>query len=319
MGSTAVREQIIATAASRQGILYSMPCDGENTLDCSMFVLVTLRDAGVGLPAWARSAEQIRQACERIELDEAESGDLLFFEHTYDPGVPPGPDGHLATHVGITLGRGNRQMWDCHSSSGDSGPPGVGITQINEYYWEPKLFEARRPPGLLGDVGGGDAGGGSSGDGERGGGDAGQASDGGALFRVTTSGVRLRAAPSTSATILVADLGASAKLVSVDDQKVSADGHTWRHVRAPGGQVGWVADDYLEAVQLNKYVVGEDGLRLRATPDLAGQILTTLARGTVVTGAHGDVAQVDGRTWRHVIVYGSIGWVAAEYLSQAAG
>ena len=315
MGSTAVRDRIIATAASRQGILYGMPCDGENTLDCSLFVHLTLRDAGVGLPPSARSAEQIRQACTQIELEAAEPGDLLFFERTYDPGVEPGPDGWLATHVGITLGGGNRRMWDCHSSSGDSGPPGVGITEINEYYWEPKLFEARRPPGLVGDTGGGDEGGG---DGERGGGDSGQADVGGALFRVTTGGVRLRAVPSTSGGILVADLGATAELVAVDDQTVSADGHTWRYVRAPGGQVGWAADDYLKAVPPTLYVVGEDGVRLRSAPGLSGGIVTTLARGTVVTGSHGDVAHADERTWRHVIVNGSTGWVAAEYLSQQA-
>lgn len=312
MGSTAVRERIIATAESRQGILYSMPCDGENTLDCSMFVLVTLRDAGVGLPAWARSAEQIRQACTPVSLDETEPGDLLFFEHTYDPGVEPGPDGHLATHVGITLGSGNRRMWDCHSSSGDSGPPGVGITEINEYYWSPKLFEARRPPGLVDDADGG----GSGGDDERSGGDAGQASDGGALFRVTTSGVRLREAPSTSATVLISDLGASTELMAEDDRVVSADGHAWRHVRAPGGQVGWVAGEYLAVVPPARYTVTEDGVRLRAAPGLGGRILATLARGTVATDLRADVEQADGRAWRHVAVNGSRGWIAADFLAE---
>ena len=315
MGSTAVREQIIATAASRKGTPYCLPPDGVNTLDCSLFVLVTLRDAGVGLPSWARTAEQIRQACTPIALDQTEPGDLLFFEHTYDPGGEPGPDGRIASHVGITLGAGNRRMWDCHSSSGDSGPPGVGITEINEYYWEPKLFAARRPPGLVGDVGDGSDQTGSDGDGGTGGGDIGHSGLGGAVFRVRTGGVRLRAAPGTSASILVADLGASTELMAIDDQAVPADGYTWRHVRAPAGQVGWVAGELLEAVPPTLYTVTEDGVRLRAAPGLGGGILATLARGTVVADLRADVEQADGRAWRRVATNGVSGWMAAEYLA----
>ena len=312
MGAPAVRERIIATAASRKGILYCLPPDGVTTLDCSLFVLVTLRDAGVGLPGWARTAEQIRQACTRIELDETQPGDLLFFEHTYEPDGPPGPDGRIASHVGITLGPGNRQMWDCHASSGDSGLPGVGITQINEYYWDPKLFEARRPPGLDGGSDGGEAGGGERGDGSR-------AGANGALFRVTTGGVRLRAAPSTSGQILVADLGESTELTAVDDQQVAADGHTWRHVQEPGGQVGWVAADFLEAVPPVLYTVTEDGVRLRAAPGLGGRIVTTLANGTLVTAVRRDAEHADGLAWRHVAVNESSGWIAAEYLARRDG
>ena len=319
MGASAVRERIIATAASREGTLYSLPPDGVTTLDCSLFVLVTLRDAGVGLPAWARTAEQIRQACTRIELDETEPGDLLFFEHTYEPDGEPGPDGRIASHVGITLGAGNRRMWDCHCSSGDSGLPGVGVTEINEYYWEPKLFEARRPPGLEGGTDGGtadgNAGGAEPGDGEPSDGEPGHAGLG-AVFRVTTGGVRLRAAPGTSGPIVVADLGEATELIAVDDRQVSADGHTWRHVRAPGGEVGWVASAFLKPVPPILYTVTEDGVRLRSAPGLGGRIESTLAQGTVVVDLRVDVEQADGRAWRHVAASGSRGWVAAEYLAR---
>ena len=316
MGSTTVRDRIIATAESRKGIPYCLPPDGQTTLDCSLFVLLTLRDAGVGLPPGARTAEQIRQACERIELDQTEPGDLLFFEHTYDPGGQPGPDGRIASHVGITLGNGNGQMWDCHSSSGDSGLPGVGITAINEYYWTPKLFEARRPPGL---DGGSDAGESAGGAGEQGGGDAGQAGPGGALFRVTSTGVRLRENPGTAGQILVADLGEAAELVAVDDRQVAADGHTWRHVRATGGQEGWVAAEFVKSVPANLYEVTDDGVRLRGAPGLDGQVVTTLKKGMVLSGAHGDVREADGMTWRHVAANGSSGWVAAQYLARRGG
>ena len=308
MGASAVRERIIATAESRKGILYSFP-PGDDTLDCSKFVLVTLRDAGVPLPGWARTAEQIRQACTVIGLDQTAPGDLLFFERTYDAPGPPGPDGRIATHVGFTLGAGNRRMWDCHASSGDSGPPGVGITEINEYYWSPLLFEARRPPGLVGGDGGA----------EPGGNEGTQVGAGGPLFRVTTGGARLRAAPGTSAPILIADLGASAELVAVDDQLVPGDGYTWRHVRAPDGQVGWVAAELLEAVPPTLYVVTDDGVRLRSAPGLSGQITTRLAKGTVVTDLRAAVERADGHDWRHIAANGSRGWVAADYLADHPG
>ena len=230
-------------------------------------------------------------------------------------GRPAGPDGRIATHVGITLGDGNRRMWDCHSSSGDSGPPGVGITEINQYYWEPKLFEARRPPGLDGgaESGGGERG--AGGEHAQGGGDHEQTGPGG-LFRVTTGGVRLREAPGTTGQVLVADLGASTELVALDDQQVSADGHAWRHVRAPGGPVGWVAADFLEAVPPVLYAVTEGGVRLRAAPGLGGAIVATLAQGTIVTGIGRDVERADGLAWRQVAADGSSGWVAAEYLAR---
>jgi len=118
-----------------------MPPDrtGETYLDCSSFVSLTFRDAGVPFPADVYTAEQIRRASDPIDSSEVQPGDLIFFQNTYNAGEG------VASHVGISLGAGTHQMWDCHAYPGESGPPGVGKTNIGTDYWQGKWMEARRP------------------------------------------------------------------------------------------------------------------------------------------------------------------------------
>jgi cell wall-associated NlpC family hydrolase len=105
-------EQILEAAAQRRGIRYRMPPDPSGTanLDCSLFIVLTYRDAGFAIPGGARTAEQIRQACSPIDRSEMEAGDLLFFENTYQASGPPGPDGKVASHVGIAIDSTGQQM-----------------------------------------------------------------------------------------------------------------------------------------------------------------------------------------------------------------
>lgn len=138
------RAEIIEQARARQGIPYRLdpPPDGVHTLDCSLFVLQVLASAGVPLPIGVRTAEQIRQATVPVPFDQVQLGDLLFFENTYAASGPAGPDGRIASHIGISLGAGTRRMWDANEAHG------VGLTDIGTDYWQSRLFEARRPPGL---------------------------------------------------------------------------------------------------------------------------------------------------------------------------
>ncbi len=138
------RRRIIQQAQARQGIPYriSPPPDGINNLDCSLFVLQVLESAGVPLPRGVRTAEQIRQATVPVPFNEVKPGDLLFFENTYDAAGPAGSDGRIASHIGISLGAGTLRMWDANDRHG------VGETNVGTAYWQDKLFEARRPPGL---------------------------------------------------------------------------------------------------------------------------------------------------------------------------
>lgn len=138
-----VRSRILQAARSRKGLPYRLnpPPDGINNLDCSLYVLVTLRDAGIPMSG-VRTAEQIRQASTPVAWDDVQPGDLLFFTHTYEPSEPPGPDGETASHIGFSLGAGTRRMWDANEAHG------VGETDISTPYWQSHILEARRPPGL---------------------------------------------------------------------------------------------------------------------------------------------------------------------------
>jgi hypothetical protein len=140
----ATRDDILNAARTRFGMPYRLdpPPDGINNLDCSLYVLKTLQDAGLPLPG-VRTAEQIRQATVPISWDDVQPGDLLFFEKTYDAAGPAGLDGRIASHIGISLGAGTKRMYDSNSARG------TGETNIGTDYWQQHIVEARRVPGLV--------------------------------------------------------------------------------------------------------------------------------------------------------------------------
>lgn len=139
-----VRDAIIREAQARAGLPYRLdpPPDGVKTIDCSLYVLKVAEAAGVPLPKGVRTAEQIRQATVPIPFADVKPGDLLYFERTYDAAGPAGPDGKIASHIGISLGAGTRRMW--HAAE-----PVSGLADISTPYWQDRLFEARRLPGLV--------------------------------------------------------------------------------------------------------------------------------------------------------------------------
>jgi len=146
----ALRDRIIAVAAQRQGVPYALPPHPPETLDCSMYVLLTFEDAGLPFPGNVRTAEQIRLASVPIDAASALPGDLLFFEDRDDP--PPDPvaaDGLRATHVGISLGADTHQMWNAVASA-VSGIDAVQITHSDGPWWTDRFIGARRHPELAG-------------------------------------------------------------------------------------------------------------------------------------------------------------------------
>lgn len=295
-----LRDILMQLAEGRKGIPYRInpPPDGTTTLDCSLFVVLTLQDAGIPLPSSVRTAEQIRQASDAIDFDAVDKGDLLFFENTYDAPGPAGPDGHIASHVGFSLGKGTRMMWDCHAS-GESGPPGVGQTDISTDFWQSKIFEARRPKGIDSRSAAVATGGGA------------------ARYQVTDDGVRMRAQPNTSADVVVDNLGGGTTVISISDQVATADGHSWRNVRTAGGQSGWVAADLLKAVE-TLYQVTDDGVRMRAQPSTSADVVVdSLGKGTILTSVNEQVTTADNHAWRNVrTAAGQVGWVAGDFLQE---
>jgi SH3-like domain-containing protein len=316
------QQRILDVAAQRQGIRYRMPPpapDGSQGLDCSLFVDLTFRDAGFPFPSSVRTAEQLRQASQQIDRSEMQTGDLLFFENTYAAAGPAGPDGKIATHVGIAIDGSGTQMWDCHASNDNTDLPGVGITAINQYYWEPKLFDVRRAPALAGAVGDDTMG------------RVPLADQTGPRFRVTAAGLRLRATPDTSAAILIADLGNGSTVTAVDDQVVDQDGNQWRHVRAANGTVGWAAAGFLEQIDGGSvappppprppavYRVATDALRLRDQPSLSSNTLVSLPENASVTEVESATVTADEIVWRHVRADdGTVGWMSSKFLEIVA-
>lgn len=138
-----------------------------------------------------------------------------------------------------------------------------------------------------------------------------------ATFSVNVGGVRMRAQPDTSATVLVNNLGLGTTVTTVNDQVVTADGHDWRNVQTASGQAGWVASDFLAAVQVDeRFSVAQDGVRLRAEPGTSADVLIdNLGFGTIVTELSDHLITADGHDWRNVRASaGQVGWVADDLL-----
>lgn len=254
---TARRLRVLSQARTRVGIPYRIdpPPDGINNLDCSLYVLVTFRDAGLPFPAAVRTAEQMRQVCDPV-VDWAAvlPGDLVFFEGTYDSSEAAGPDGHVATHIGISLGAGTQRMWDSHESTNPARPDGVGETDLSTPYWQEHIFEARRPRQYASESLGGSPP------------DPPAASLGGSppaeapapvVFRVTDSGVRLRSGPGTGQPILIADIPLDVSLAALPEPAAEADGHSWRKVRTAQGTEGWVAAEFLRRAETGPELTNE--------------------------------------------------------------
>ncbi|NVP25732.1 C40 family peptidase [Treponema phagedenis] len=87
-------------------------------MDCSGLIYKTALDTlNLALP---RSARELGEFVEKIDDEEVQPGDLLFFNTT----------GRIS-HVGIYLGSGNF----VHSSS-DDAVTGVVITSLTNVYWK---------------------------------------------------------------------------------------------------------------------------------------------------------------------------------------
>ena len=127
-----------------------------------------------------------------------------------------------------------------------------------------------------------------------------------AIGATTGSSLRLRSAPSTSASIITTlDEG-----VAVAVLNGSTDG--WYKINY-NGSVGYVSADYLVIDQDNVFTsygrVSGDGVNVRSTPSTDGSVLATVNADTIVTVN----AFVDG--WYDVTCeYGTEGYIRSDFL-----
>jgi len=125
---TDARNKVINAAVKYENVPYRYGGMTKSGLDCSGFVYVSFKDAlGVSTP---RSSTSLYTWTEKIPIEKAQPGDLLFFKTT---------GGGSISHVGIYLG-GRRFI---HAAS--SGPnTGVIYSSLDEQYWARSYAAAGR-------------------------------------------------------------------------------------------------------------------------------------------------------------------------------
>ncbi len=120
---------ILSEASTYLGTPYRMGGTTKRGIDCSAFVLnVYGRSVGIGLP---RVAAAQAQEGERIEKENLEKGDLVFFQTR----------GSRISHVGIVQDvTPEGEIKFIHASSSK----GVTISSLNEKYWGARYRFAKR-------------------------------------------------------------------------------------------------------------------------------------------------------------------------------
>lgn len=116
-------DNIIKTAEKYLKTPYRFGGDSPKGFDCSGFVKFIYDKNGKKLP---RTADVQYMQGKKVERSKLEPGDLVFFT-TYAAG---------ASHVGIYYGSGKF----IHASSSR----GVMISRLDETYWKPRYFGAKR-------------------------------------------------------------------------------------------------------------------------------------------------------------------------------
>lgn len=120
-----LRDTFIQCGKAYMGVPYRDGGTTRSGMDCSGFVYVAARDAGISLP---RTAAEMYRVSTRISDSERKAGDLVFFAV-----------GSSISHVGIYLG--NNQMLN---SASDGPRTGVVISKLSEPYWQSHYYCAGR-------------------------------------------------------------------------------------------------------------------------------------------------------------------------------
>lgn len=125
LAADSLRDRFIECAKAYMGVPYRDGGTSRSGMDCSGFVYVAARDAGISLP---RTAAEMYRVSTRISDSERKVGDLVFFAV-----------GSSVSHVGIYIG--NNQMLN---SASDGPRTGVVISKLSEPYWQSHYYCAGR-------------------------------------------------------------------------------------------------------------------------------------------------------------------------------
>ncbi len=125
--SAYVRDQLLQQYRQWQGVPYRLGGNTAQGIDCSGFTQLTFDHRfSVGLP---RTTVLQSSAGEAVERQVLQPGDLVFFK-----------TGQKLHHVGVYLGRDEF----LHASTSR----GVMVSRLDNRYWSPRYWQARRIDGL---------------------------------------------------------------------------------------------------------------------------------------------------------------------------
>jgi murein DD-endopeptidase len=119
-----VGSEIVFRAISLLGAPYKWGASGPNAFDCSGLVQFVHNELGIDVP---RTAEEQFKAAERVEVEDLEPGDLLFFKIR----------GRKISHVAIYAGSGR------FVHAPQTGRP-IELRPLNDGYYRPRLAAAGR-------------------------------------------------------------------------------------------------------------------------------------------------------------------------------
>jgi cell wall-associated NlpC family hydrolase len=121
-----IGSEIVIRAISLLGAPYKWGGSGPHAFDCSGLVHFIHNELGIGVP---RTAEEQYRAASRVDIDELEPGDLLFFRI----------GGKRVSHVAIYAGSGR------FVHAPQTGRP-IEMRPLDDGYYRPRLAAAGRFP-----------------------------------------------------------------------------------------------------------------------------------------------------------------------------
>ncbi len=121
--ANSLRQDVVAYAATLEGIPYKVMGKDEKGFDCSGFVSYVFKEFDVDIPS---SSRHMMEYGEEVKLEEAMPGDIVFFTGT-------NPDIRQPGHVGIVVSQPGEPLTFIHSSSSRKDPC-VKYSEMSEAY-----------------------------------------------------------------------------------------------------------------------------------------------------------------------------------------
>lgn len=121
--------KVAENALEYLGTKYKYGGTSQEGMDCSGLVYTAFLKEDIALP---RTSRDISLQGERLNLDEVQKGDLLFFQTNKKRKV--------INHVGLIVDVGKQEIFFVHSTTSR----GVIISSLDENYWQEHFVMARR-------------------------------------------------------------------------------------------------------------------------------------------------------------------------------